>query len=73
MFRYGSFINAIISFLTVATAIFFFVVVPYNALHGPHAQGAAAGPDDAQVPGVHERDLDRGEALRVLHGQVAPA
>ena len=29
-FRYGSFLNAIISFLTVATAIFFFVVVPYN-------------------------------------------
>lgn len=31
VFRYGSFINAIISFLTVATAIFFFVVLPYNS------------------------------------------
>jgi large conductance mechanosensitive channel len=31
-FRYGSFINAIISFLTVATAIFWFVVLPTNRL-----------------------------------------
>ena len=30
-FRYGDFLNAIISFLTVAAAVFFFVVVPYNA------------------------------------------
>jgi large conductance mechanosensitive channel len=31
-FRYGSFINALITFLTVAAAIFYFVVVPVNAL-----------------------------------------
>jgi large conductance mechanosensitive channel len=31
VFHYGSFINSILTFLTVATAIFFFVVVPYNA------------------------------------------
>ncbi len=31
VFRYGDFINAVISFLTVATAIFFLVVVPFNA------------------------------------------
>lgn len=31
-FRYGSFINAIISFVMIAAAIFFFVVTPYNAL-----------------------------------------
>ena len=30
-FRYGSFLNALISFVTIAAAIFFFVVVPYNA------------------------------------------
>jgi large conductance mechanosensitive channel len=30
-FRYGDFLNAIISFVTIATAIFFFIVVPYNA------------------------------------------
>jgi large conductance mechanosensitive channel len=30
-FRYGDFINAVISFVTIAAAVFFFVVVPYNA------------------------------------------
>ena len=32
VFHYGSFLNALITFLTVATAVFFFVVVPVNAL-----------------------------------------
>lgn len=31
-FLYGSFINAIISFLLVASAIYFFIVVPINKL-----------------------------------------
>ena len=31
-FLYGDFINAIVSFLLVATAIYFFVVAPLNAL-----------------------------------------
>ena len=30
-FFYGNFINAVISFLMIAAAIFFFVIVPYNA------------------------------------------
>jgi large conductance mechanosensitive channel len=30
-FRYGSFINALITFILVGTALFFFVVRPYNA------------------------------------------
>jgi large conductance mechanosensitive channel len=32
LFRYGSFLNALIAFLTIAAAVFFFVVVPVNAL-----------------------------------------
>src|SRR5690606_16869623 len=31
-FRYGSFINALISFLSIAAAVFFFVVKPLNAI-----------------------------------------
>ena len=31
-FLYGDFINAVVSFLLVATAVYFFVVVPLNAL-----------------------------------------
>src|SRR5436190_22472722 len=33
VFRYGEFINALIAFLSVATAVFFFVVKPINALN----------------------------------------
>jgi large conductance mechanosensitive channel len=32
VFRYGAFLNAVFTFLTVAAAIFFFVVKPLNAL-----------------------------------------
>lgn len=31
-FPYGGFINAVISFLLIATAVYFFVVVPINSL-----------------------------------------
>lgn len=31
-FRYGDFINKIITFVTIAAAVFFFVVTPVNAL-----------------------------------------
>jgi large conductance mechanosensitive channel len=31
-FRYGDFINAVITFVLIAAAVFFFVVVPINAL-----------------------------------------
>jgi large conductance mechanosensitive channel len=32
VFRYGSFLNAVISFVSIAAAIFFFVVKPVNSL-----------------------------------------
>lgn len=32
VFRYGEFLNALITFLSVAAAVFFFVVKPYNVL-----------------------------------------
>jgi large conductance mechanosensitive channel len=35
VFRYGEFINAVIAFLTVAAAVYFFVVAPLNRLKGP--------------------------------------
>ncbi len=39
-FLYGSFINAVISFLFVAAAIYFIVVVPLNKLAERRAKGA---------------------------------
>ena len=32
VFRYGHFLNAVLTFLSVATAVFFFVVTPVNKL-----------------------------------------
>ena len=32
LFRYGDFLNALITFVSVATAVYFFVVLPVNAL-----------------------------------------
>lgn len=33
VFRYGNFINALIAFLSIAAAVFFFVVKPINAIN----------------------------------------
>ena len=38
-FLYGNFINALITFLSVAAAIFFFVVKPLNVLEARRARG----------------------------------
>jgi large conductance mechanosensitive channel len=46
-FLYGDFINVIISFLSIAAAVFFFVVVPVNALVARRAQ---ADPDEKECP-----------------------
>jgi large conductance mechanosensitive channel len=42
-FRYGDLINSLISFLLIAIAIYFFVVVPMNALAERRAHRIAAG------------------------------
>jgi large conductance mechanosensitive channel len=50
-FTYGNFINAVISFLLIATAIYFFVVVPMNKLNELRARGQApAEPTTKQCP-----------------------
>ena len=40
-FLYGDFINAVISFLLIAAAVYFFVVVPVNALTARMHRGEA--------------------------------
>lgn len=50
-FMYGSFINAFISFLTVAAAIYYAVVLPINKLRERKARGQApADPTVKQCP-----------------------
>ena len=50
-FLYGDFINAVVSFLLIAAAIYYFVVLPVNALMAriPKNQPAAV-PDKKQCP-----------------------
>jgi large conductance mechanosensitive channel len=44
-FRYGNFLNAVFTFLTVAAAIFFVVVKPLNALAARRTRGEDPEPE----------------------------
>ena len=55
VFRYGDFLNALISFVTVAAAIFFFVVKPMNALAARRAAGQE--PEAEPAPTVDKQLL----------------
>jgi large conductance mechanosensitive channel len=44
-FRYGAFLNAVISFVIIAAAIFFFVVRPINALMARRKAGLEPEPE----------------------------
>jgi large conductance mechanosensitive channel len=39
VFRYGDFLNAVIAFVSIAAAVYFFVVVPVNALLAARRRG----------------------------------
>jgi large conductance mechanosensitive channel len=50
-FRYGDFVNTLISFLLVAGAVYFFVVTPINALVArTHKDPVAADPTTKKCP-----------------------
>lgn len=46
VFHYGRLINAIITFLAVAAAIYFFVVVPLNKVAERRARGGKLAPEE---------------------------
>jgi len=49
-FFYGDFINAIVSFLLIAGAVYFFVVVPVNALMARIQRGETPAPNKKKCP-----------------------
>jgi large conductance mechanosensitive channel len=55
VFRYGDFLNAVIAFLAVAAAIFFFVVKPMNVLAARRAAGQE--PEAEPAPTVDQQLL----------------
>ena len=48
VFRYGSFITALITFVSTAAAIFFFVVKPVNAMLARHGKPEEEGVSDEE-------------------------
>jgi large conductance mechanosensitive channel len=57
VFRYGAFITALITFVTIAVAIFFFVVKPVNAIM------ARVRPEDEAIPDEERRHQELLAAL----------
>lgn len=49
-FMYGDFLNALISFLLIATAVYFFVVLPVNALVSRMRRQPPADPTTKKCP-----------------------
>ncbi|MEK7247212.1 MAG: large conductance mechanosensitive channel protein MscL [Chloroflexota bacterium] len=72
-FRYGSFINAIVSFLTVATAIFFFVVTPYNHFQSRMRKEPPPDPTTRKCPECMSEISIEAKRCAFCTAQVAPA
>lgn len=49
-FMYGDFINALISFFIVASAVYFFVVLPINTIMNHTKKGTPSEPTDKKCP-----------------------
>ncbi len=48
VFRYGSFLNALITFVSIAAAVFFFIVKPYEMVQARKQAEEPAGPSDEE-------------------------
>ena len=48
LFHYGSFITAVITFVSIAAAVFFFIVKPYEAYEARKKKPEEAGPTDEE-------------------------
>jgi large conductance mechanosensitive channel len=59
VFRYGSFITAVITYVAIAAAVFFFVVKPVDAL-----EARMTTPDEGAIPDDERRHQELLAALR---------
>jgi large conductance mechanosensitive channel len=69
-FGYGDFINNLITFLTVAAAMFFFVVTPINALVSRRAK---EDPDTRECPECTSAIPLRARRCPMCTAEIAPA
>ena len=68
-FFYGSFVNALITFVVIAAVVFFLVVKPVNALMDRRKTELPVETPTRQCPGVPERHPRRGKTVRLLHSR----
>ena len=73
VFRYGSFLNALISFMTIAAAVFFFVVVPYNAFQTRMRKEPPPDPTTRKCPECLSEILIGATRCAFCTAAVAPA
>src|SRR5437868_13076714 len=67
-FPIGDFINALVSFILIAAAVYFFIVLPMNTILARMRRGEGApDPTAKKVPGMSQRCADCGTPLRFLH------
>jgi large conductance mechanosensitive channel protein len=68
MFQYSEFINSLLSFVLISAAVYFFVVLPINALIARAKKSSVpADPRHTQMLGMSERDSYRRQKVRILH------
>ena len=70
-FRYGHFLNALLTFVIIAAVVFFFVVKPVNALMARMKTGEDVEEPTHKCPRVPQRHPRVRHALRVLHDTAA--
>lgn len=62
VFRYGNFINALIAFMSIAAAVFFFVVKPINAINRARGIDPAEEKSETELLGEILDELRKGAA-----------
>lgn len=62
VFRYGNFINALIAFVSIAAAVFFFVVKPINAINRARGVDPAEEKSETELLGEILEELRKGAA-----------
>lgn len=62
VFRYGNFINALVAFVSIAAAVFFFVVKPINALNRRRGIDPAEEKTELELLGEILEELRKGGA-----------
>jgi large conductance mechanosensitive channel len=64
VFRYGSFLTAVITFVAIAASVFFFIVKPMQAIQARRARGLEPEP-----PVISDEERRHQELLAALQGR----